>query len=317
LKHHRASLFRIFGVVVTLLGPVSGAASSQSQADQSGAARDSQIGCGNAAVVLNSQWDRIRSDARTILPLLESEYACNEREGARHLAAALNEHSGDRAWWEAIFRGGQISSAANDFETAETLFKSIQKSYANQAALYFELGTVQLQAGKFAGAKESYERAARLDHSSAEIQLGLAGARALSGYGEDALSGLDQAIQHFPNDSRFLVAYADVLQQLPEYSDSVYQIRAKRYLERAISADASSARAHYLLGQLLIAESNFEEAIRELEIAVRYEPGFKEVHFALSRAYRRVGRAADADEQFSLFRKLESAQTAASGTAVP
>jgi Flp pilus assembly protein TadD len=267
--------------------------------------------------MLKSQWSRIQSDSETILILLQSEYACNQREEERHLATVLSEHSKDSAWWEAIFHGGQIAAAAGDFEMAEKLFQTIQKSYANQAALYFELGSVQLQAGSFARAKVSYQRAAQVDPSSAEIQLGLAGARVLSGYGEDALSGLAQAIQRFPNDPRFLIAYGDVLQQLPEYSEAVYQARAKRYLERAISIDHSSARAHYLLGQLLIAESNLREAIRELELATQYEPGFRQAHFALSRAYRRIGRVSDANEQFSLFQKLESARIAVSGTAAP
>lgn len=275
------------------------------------------VTCSDAEQLMNSQWRHIESDSGMILMLLHSEYACNQRSEARRLATALSEHSGDSTWLEAIFRGGQIASAGGDFDTAETLLKAIQKGYADPAALYFELGSVQLQAGKFGQAKVSYERAAQLDPTSAEVQLGLAGARVLSGYGEDALSGLDQAIRQFPNDVRFLIAYGDVLQQLPEYSEPVYQGREKQYLERAISIDRASPRAHYLLGQLLITESKFHEAISELEMAVEYQPGLKQAHFALSRVYRRVGRRSEADEQFLLFRKLESSQAAASGAAAP
>lgn len=284
---------------------------------QSQASTVAAVTCADAEKLLNSQRSRIQSDPGILLRLLHSEYACNQRIEAHRLTTALSEHSGDRVWLEAIFRGARIASAAGDFETAKTLFRAIQKGYADQAALYFELGSVQLQAGKFGQAKESYERAAQLDPSSAEVQLGLAGARVLSGYGEDALSGLDQAIRQFPNDERFLIAYGDVLQQLPEYSETVYQRRTKQYLERAISIDGASPRAHYLLGQLLITESKFHKAISELEMAVEYEPGFRQAHFALSRAYRRVGRGSEADEQFSLFRKLESSQAAASGAAAP
>jgi tetratricopeptide (TPR) repeat protein len=317
LKHHQSGLFRKFGILVIFVASISGAASLRNVADEGVQVRASSVTCSDAEQILKSQWSRIQSDSGTILTLVQSEYACNQREGARHLATVLSEHSGDSTWWEAIFRGGQIAAAAGDFEMAEKLFQTIQKNYADQAALYFELGNVQLQAGRFGRAKVSYQRAAQADPSSPEIQLGLAGARTVSGAGEDALSGLEQAIQRFPSDPRFLIAYGDVLQQLPEYSEAVYQARAKRYLERAISVDHSSARAHYLLGQLLITESNPRDAVRELEIAIQSEPGFRQAHFALSRAYRRMGRVSEANEQFSLFQKLESAQTAVSGIATP
>jgi tetratricopeptide (TPR) repeat protein len=316
LAYH-SGLLGTFGILLLFTGSIFSADPPKQPGDENGTEPISRVPCGEAEQLLNSQTTRIDPDAGTILVLLESEYACNQRGGARQVAAVLIAHSGNTAWRTPIVRGGQIAAAAGDFETAENLLEAVRKVYANQAELYFELGSVQLQAGEFARANESYQRASQLAPSVAEVQLGLAGARALSGYGEDALAGLDQAIQTFPHDPRFLIAYADVLQQLPEYSEPVYRARAKRYLERAISADNTSAKAHYLLGQLLMTESNLSEALRQFETAVGYEPGFKEAHFALSRAYRKVGRAADAEEQFSLFRKLEALQSGASAAGVP
>jgi tetratricopeptide (TPR) repeat protein len=279
-----------------------------------GMVREAQGKYADAVKLLQSQWELVQLQPDRLVALLHTEYECRQAKEAQRVAAVLSSHSGESSWWNGVFRGGQVASAADDPDTAYQLFSTIEKNFPDQGAINFELGNVQLQRGQFARAEQSYQRAAELRPDSPESRLGLAGARLLTGRGEQALSVLEQGIERFPDDARFLIAYANALEQLPEYSEAVYQQRAEKYLRRAISINASSAWAHYLLGQLLVEQSNLKEGIHELETALQCEANFRQAHFALSRAYRRAGRGPEADSQYSAFRQLELSEPGTSNS---
>jgi predicted Zn-dependent protease len=69
---------------------------------------------------------------------------------------------------------------------------------------------------------------------------------------------------------------------------------AQRVLEEVARAEAAAPEAHFLLGDLLLARQQPEQAIPFLEKALRLEPARPEIHGALGRAYALVGRPADA-----------------------
>ena len=59
------------------------------------------------------------------------------------------------------------------------------------------------------------------------------------------------------------------------------------------------------LGRVLLELGQVERAIKELEEGVRLAPTSPEMHFALARAYTRVGRKADAARERELFKQLQ------------
>lgn len=65
---------------------------------------------------------------------------------------------------------------------------------------------------------------------------------------------------------------------------------------------------HAELGRAQMTAGNVEQAMAELESALRQAPGNPQVHFFLAQAYRRAGRKADAQRETGEFEKLKAQQ---------
>jgi tetratricopeptide (TPR) repeat protein len=65
---------------------------------------------------------------------------------------------------------------------------------------------------------------------------------------------------------------------------------------------------HSELGRAQMLAENVDAAVTELESAVRLMPAIPQVHFFLSQAYRRAGRAADAKRENAEFERLKAQQ---------
>jgi tetratricopeptide (TPR) repeat protein len=77
------------------------------------------------------------------------------------------------------------------------------------------------------------------------------------------------------------------------------------YAKKAVLLAPESFVAHYALGWTLFKLGENERAIAELEQVVQREPNSPQAHFALSQAYMRAHRKADADRERELFAKLK------------
>jgi len=65
------------------------------------------------------------------------------------------------------------------------------------------------------------------------------------------------------------------------------------------------AASHALLGKILLRESDLEAAVRSFQQAIRYRPNLTQAHLQLAQAYRKLGRAADAEREFAIVRELK------------
>lgn len=72
---------------------------------------------------------------------------------------------------------------------------------------------------------------------------------------------------------------------------------AQQYAQQALNADAAHPEAHYVLGVIHLRASRLREAVQQLEAAVVADPSRIAARTNLSKAYRRLGRAGDADLQ--------------------
>jgi tetratricopeptide (TPR) repeat protein len=80
---------------------------------------------------------------------------------------------------------------------------------------------------------------------------------------------------------------------------------AKPWAQQAVDALPTAFVARNALGQILLETGDVEGAIRELEAGVKLAADSPPMHFALARAYRRAGRAADADRAQAEFTRLD------------
>jgi len=73
----------------------------------------------------------------------------------------------------------------------------------------------------------------------------------------------------------------------------------------AVEYDPDSARAHYILGRALLETRSYQESAHELEIAKRLAPESSRIRFALSSAYKHLGRQQDSQREQAAFLALK------------
>lgn len=189
-----------------------------------------------------------------------------------------------------------------DREAEETLERAAARA-PTDADVPYNLGRIYYQQGRHAEAADAFRRATTLDPRAyrAWDNLGLA---------SEALGDVTQAQQHF------LKAIALVYKDHPEY-DVVYANFADLLIklgnfQRAFDLATEAAqrnprepRNFFLAGKALVQLGRTDLSVRWFEQAIALNADYPEPHYLLSQAYRRLGRAADAD------RALKSFQAAA------
>ena len=291
---------------------------------------------------------------------------------ADHARAALRHLLPSSPNARAAYLGGLVAKDAQDYPTAEALFRSVASSYPDRGAVEFEIALAEYKAGRvadsektllaavkanhatsdgyvllcrmlsaegsdiralqiavqgaqaFPGSSEllatkgsielklqyfkdaaaSYEKAARLKES-AEVKRGLATAQWRAGMRERAVATFEQSMRQYPRDARIYEVYGSLLL---EDGTSENKSRAVDLLRRALALDDSAVEARYQLANLELANGNPQQATQYLESAIKLNANDSRLHFALSRAYRRLGRDADANKETKTYQKLKAAE---------
>ena len=112
-----------------------------------------------------------------------------------------------------------------------------------------------------------------------------------------------------PDDANVQYALAYALLQLSQKDE------AQRMLERLAADHPEQAEAQYQLGKLLLEESKLPEAIGHLEASERASAGAPGgtpdyVHYQLGTAYRKAGRATEAEQELALYREIKDRKRA-------
>jgi tetratricopeptide (TPR) repeat protein len=87
--------------------------------------------------------------------------------------------------------------------------------------------------------------------------------------------------------------------------------------EEAVKLYPRLPLGHYVLGRLLFDAGQNARAIEELELAARMVPSEPKIYFALTRAYAKANRKADADRARETFTRLNQQAEAAAGRGEP
>ena len=176
--------------------------------------------------------------------------------------------------------------------------------FPESSEVMFLKGTIEFKLQYFNDAIASYEKAAKLKDSGG-ARRGLASALWKAGQRERAASAFEQAIHQFPNDARTYQVYGTLLLE-----DGAPENRAHAVdlLKRALALDDSAVDPRYELANLELTDGHAEQAREYLEKAIELAPKNSRLHFALSRAYRRLGREADANKEMETYQKLKAAE---------
>jgi tetratricopeptide (TPR) repeat protein len=187
---------------------------------------------------------------------------------------------------------------------ATELAQRMIKAFPDSSRVFISKGAIELRAGNFTDAVTSFRRAAKLDPANAEANLGLARAQANVGMTAQAKATLENAIQHFREKAPFELELGRVLLKEAEAGDKRAEVKAEQLFSSALTHNNKLADAHYELGELALRHGDAAKALVHLKAAAELSPSSANAHFALSTAYRRLGRSQEAANEMALFDKL-------------
>jgi tetratricopeptide (TPR) repeat protein len=83
--------------------------------------------------------------------------------------------------------------------------------------------------------------------------------------------------------------------------------RVASFLEKAVKLDPNFAAAHLQLGTV-DSGHNLADAIAEYQRAIVADPGLAEAHFRLAQAYKKVGQAEKARDEFAAYQRIQATE---------
>ncbi|MGH9431647.1 MAG: tetratricopeptide repeat protein [Terriglobia bacterium] len=232
---------------------------------------------------------------------------CYEKQGKSKEAVSALESAIDRdPKQESQYLDlGHILLTHKLYPAALTVAKRGVVNLPDFAAILDLKGSAELKMSQYTDAIRSYSHVRQLQPTDSEAALGFALAEEGAGMTQQAARAFEQGIREFPRNARYDLEYALMLLGLARAGDRVAGVRGERLLKQAIQLDGSLAEAHYQLGNIALEGDDTAEAVRQLGIAVRIEPDSSKVHFALARAYRRLGEQDAARREMALFQSLK------------
>jgi tetratricopeptide (TPR) repeat protein len=169
--------------------------------------------------------------------------------------------------------------------------KAVQSGLAanpRSYALHLRLGAAYLAAGRYAEAESVFRDLVAAGDPLPTGYIGLAQVLLRTGRAEEAAVELGDAEKKLG--PKFLFSYFRglALDRAGKPSEALAAFR------EAVQLNSNSAEAHLNLGKMELAQGQVNEAIAELQHALRLNPGDRQVTRLLSQAYRRAGDAKNA-----------------------
>lgn len=212
---------------------------------------------------------------------------------------------------QALLLLGMVLIDARRYHAALAVAQQAAEAMPSSYRAYAVKGMAEMRMHRFIDSAKSYARAAELNPNAPEVNLGLAMSLWAAGSVSESFATFERGLKQFPGDAYHCLEYGRLLLKSAKPNDSADQNRAMALLERALTLNGSLPEPHYLLGDLALRKGNAEEALQHLEQAVKLDPKGSKIHFALFRAYRRLGRADDAAREEAAFQKLKAEEEAA------
>jgi Tfp pilus assembly protein PilF len=219
------------------------------------------------------------------------------------LRNATNLAPGDPRGWGrlgwSLWQQDKAAEARTALEKAESLDPEIPELHNNMGLLLW--GT-----GDRTGAEKEFRAALRIQPGVAEWRLNLGRALATQGQTAEARFQMERSVKLKPDYTDARLDYARLLWGLDQAREAEVQAKA------AVDADPSGPLGHELLGSLMAARDDVNEASHELEESVRLQPDFWRAQFELGIVLAREGNLPGAAEHLKIAAQGGDAQASAS-----
>jgi cytochrome c-type biogenesis protein CcmH/NrfG len=168
------------------------------------------------------------------------------------------------------------------------------KNLSDSSRLYAMRGVLNAQLGKNEESFADFRRAAALSPDEQVGSAGIAASLLQEDRVDELIAMMRQRLRQKPGDAAagFQLAQA-LLRKGAQPSTPEYQ-EAAAVLERSVRADPQSSAARALLGKIYFTQGKRDQAIRELETALKLQPDNRTAMYQLMLSYQAADRVADA-----------------------
>ncbi len=191
---------------------------------------------------------------------------------------------------------GSVFFQREYFDQAESSFQLALRDDPSSAEALYGLGSVYLKQQKRTEARDSFERATRMQSAYPETlpnawnNLGLIATQ--DGRTDEAIAYFQQALRLSPDHLIALDNLGNAYRQQKRWSE------ARDVLQRALAAHPQDPEANYSLGMVYAQTDDTGHAYEYLQKALQFRPGYPEALNNLGVLYLRTGRRADAVASF-------------------
>ncbi len=184
---------------------------------------------------------------------------------------------------------------------AAKLLTQAADALPGSGAIAVSLGRSLIDAGDYQRAEAVLAAVTQKNPADVEARRWLAQAQSSAGKYKEATATLEQVAKWQPAYPMIDIMMA---QSLLKWESPDYE-RALRYLDRAGQAAPTDPDVPYLRGKIYFSLGRYAEAIKPLQRAIELGPGVATPYYQLGQALQRLGRDAEAREQFDKFKYLK------------
>src|SRR5579859_1799974 len=195
---------------------------------------------------------------------------------------------------------------------AQEVFKKGTEAYPESVRMLTALGTALFAGAKYEDAALRLCRASDLNPAEPEPYIFLGKVELAAPASLPCVEAkLAQFAQTHPENSLANYFYAmTILKRQKKPADALDLRQAEALLNRAVTLDNKCADAYLQLGNLQIAEHNFDKAIALYGRAIEANPNLGDAHYRLGVAYDRSGEHAKAMQEYQRHDEIEKEQAA-------
>ncbi len=243
-----------------------------------------------AVGLLESVPERVRGQGEAVAALARAQYALGKREeaGATLESMALNRSlpPGD------VYACATTAANAEDFATAETLFRSIRSTYPDAAALSYQIARMQFRSDRIDRSRRTLLEAIGKGQDSGPIHNLLGHCHAARNQLQSAVASFERAMELEPGEESH---YLDAVQLLAEHQ--IWRVLI-RIAEKGVARIPRSDRLFRMKGLAETAMLYSEDAVRSYRRALEINPDSAKANLGLAIAQRTAGSREDAAATF-------------------
>lgn len=196
------------------------------------------------------------------------------------------------AWADSLVQTG-------DFKDASQVLSVYQSGTLSNDALLL-VGQLWTEIGDYDRATSTLRQILASDPSYPKVHYNIAVADIHAGKWTDARTELNAELATSPGDPDAMYDLGFVDMQESKNDD------AMKIFEQVIAKHPDYANAQYQIGKMLLDRGQVPGAVPHLEAAARLSPDKEYMHYQLQKAYRGVGRTADADRELAIYQQLQT-----------